>query len=255
MTNVATTYRKQFLKVLLLVILTISSLCGNGQTRKFLERFDDNIAVNSYTLSANPDISQEIDPENIDEDLLSMAVMIVINEKRKKKNRDPLEYNVSLDRISRNYTRTYSTSKFKPINGVGSFRRPLKKAAERVNYRVSLIEPIIGRPSLVRYKGSNFWHNRKDTEPGFQLYKGAKPSPKDSAYVPEPVEPHTYRSFAENVVAREIGSRGRADVLDKYYDHMACHVDVVESSIYKSRLPYAKVLIMVSGRRLRLVKY
>jgi uncharacterized protein YkwD len=156
---------------------------------------------------------QSIDFEQIDYPLLHAAIFFVTNETRAKNNRRPLAFALELERAA------YHHSKYMTAQNFFSHENPYSNRRHTAEQRARLAG--VANPMIAENIATHF---------GIQYQAGAPVYPidkKQGTFSYDPggplIPPHTYRSFAEAIVAQWMDSPPhRANILSPEALQLGC---------------------------------
>jgi hypothetical protein len=98
----------------------------------------------------------------------------------------------------------------------------------------------------------NFYHlsnGKKNEDEELNLFYGKKPGLHDSLVERIPIDLFTYKTFAESVVKKWFsGAYGRKSK-SKAFTSAACYIILDERTLFKSRIPTAKAILILGGNQ------
>jgi len=239
-----------------------------GQSKKF-KAYADTVQVeaNPYiqnhnweTFFASENIDQELNLLDVDNDLLNATVFFTINKYRKKKRRVPFVADSALFVGANAYGNYYRSSSFRRSEWTSKkANKNSKYTAQKFGFNGEFVKAIISKPALLDKKVFlDFYHDHKADEEladDLGLYYGTKPKPGDSIGELKPIEPYTYRSFAEILAKQWCFGAGKRTIKNKGYSVAACYVLMDEKSLFKSRIPNAKAIFILGGNQMDLLPH
>lgn len=237
----------------------------NAQSKKYkahIENYkcDSNTYFSEYSCSEflNSDLAdEELDLLNVDSDLLNATVFFTINKYRKKKRRAQLVHSPELDKCASSYASYYSSSSFKRTDGnKRKSGKAAKYAAKKFGFKGAFVEVVFSKKAMLdKKKLGVYYHDGKATrEKGddLGLYYGKRPSRNDTTEK-EPIEPYTYRTFAEDLVEQWFkGSNSRISK-SKALTIASCYVVLDKRTLFNSKMPSAKAIFILGGNRTELL--
>ncbi|HLP13878.1 MAG TPA: CAP domain-containing protein [Flavobacteriales bacterium] len=241
-----------------LVLLAILWTGISSAQKKFIARIDTTWSENKLMAAgALCDGNAELNPYDIDYDLLNCLLMKEMNVYRKKKGLKLLTYEPRLDMIAQNYLNYFNRSAF--INSSGNkqrVNRPMKKAAKKLNYNNGLISAIIYQVPVVNmHPKEDYFYYAEGDAPPVNLYYGLKPTQKqiEEGYVFTPVKTYTYNEFVK-VFFKQYVLRNYYQALgDKAMRQIGCRCYVIEQSLNKHALPSVNFMLITGAPRLELL--
>ncbi|PJA07349.1 MAG: hypothetical protein COX70_07050 [Flavobacteriales bacterium CG_4_10_14_0_2_um_filter_32_8] len=250
------------MKVGLTISLLLIYVVGFTQTNKFLENLDTNLLqrntfISSYNNSGSFFSSgladQELIPFEINEELLNATVFFMINEKRKHSHRSELEFSSELELTAYNFIKQFNVFKFKRLkNNNAKVSKILPAAFKKLNIKNGLSKGLVAMPQLVDYQfGKRYYYDKSDEATDLQLFYGKKISPKDieNGELKIAIPTYTYFSFAEKLVNDFFSGFTGRYAKSKSYTLAACYLEIDKNSLYKNKIPRAKAIFILSGKR------
>ncbi len=200
-------------------------------------------------------IAQEaLDLENVDQELLSATVFFTFNKIRAKKRRAPLAFNQKLYKSVYTYGNYYRLGSFKRRDGnIRKARKCVKYVATQEQYHGAFQKVFIQQSQAINKKKRASYHYDRKAEEGTGYYYGDKPKVKDSVKELKPIEPYTYEEFANEVVKMWFRGSNAKFSKGKAYTEGACYVFIHHKNVRKRYIPYARVLLVIGGRRMLLI--
>ncbi len=249
------------MRKVIFILLLISS-AGFSQSKKYIAYTDTFVLKeNSYienndwnSFFSSVDLSEELDPMDIDMELLNAAVFFTVNKKRKKSRRVPFEYNTSLAVAAQSYATYYNSFSFRKSDWN---KRKVKKAARHTvkeeGYYGSFVDCFVNNsPVLNKTMFRDFYYDKrlaKEIGDDLGLFYGQRLKAGDSIGEPEPIEKYTYQEFVDNLVKGWYRGLNRRTMKNKGYSVAACYVVLDKKSLYKTRIPNAKAIFVLGGKQ------
>jgi hypothetical protein len=250
------------MRIGLAISLILFSLLANSQTKRFLANADTNLLVqnayfknydNSASFFGSGAANEELIPYNIDQELLNATVFFMFNKIRKQKHRTELEFSPQLELAAYNFIKQYSVFKFKKLkNNNARISKILPFLFKKLNIKQGVSKGLVVLPQLVDYKfGKRFYYDKEDEETDLKMYYGRKidADKEEEGLVKIPIPTYTYYSFAEKLVRDLMSSFPSRFAKSKSYEKAACYLAVDEKSLYKRKIPRARAIIILSGKR------
>lgn len=230
-----------------------------GQKR-FINHLDSSFARNSYfeiETAGACNGAAELDPYNIDYDLLNCLLIREVNNYRKKKHLPLMKYDDKLDKLAQNYLNYFNRSTFvnQSKNKI-KVNRPLRKAAKKLNYRNGIIAAAIYQAALVipTKKMGVFYYENQGNDP-LNLFYGLLPTKQElkAGIKLDPVKPCTYDAFVKNLFTTKILRSYRNTINDKAMRLIGCRSLVIPQSLHKHQFPAANFMLIIGAPRLQLL--
>jgi len=239
----------------------------HAQSRRFKAFLDTAlIENNSYITdqSANQFMSSgianlEMNLLDIDQDLLNATVFHSVNILRKKKHKRELNFSNKLYKSAIAYSRFYRSSK--NFNGNIKTRKKVTKSIKycsySLNFECGMTTFLTTNTKLLDLKRfGKFHYDRKSVKNGeseLGIYKGRKPSAKDSLVVKEEIKPLTYADFGMSIAQNWLKRNART-LKSKALSMGACSVTIDKRTINRNKIPKAKVIFIFGAKRLEKIR-
>lgn len=253
-------------KSIYILALLSFSLVGIGQSKKFKKSLDTiSVSPNEYLENYSytdffelSELQDEIDFTNVNQELLDACLFFSVNKLRKKYHRPILENNMDLYKLSAAYTHSNGSSSFE------SDKKDFQKASKAVNYfartksyHSGQLKTVVNTQKLMDLKGVfNYYYDKssvKNEESDWGLVKGDSKNRLDSTKTKEYIEPLTYLDFCDQL-SKQFGMKFKKDLRNKAYSEAACSVLIDSKSVFKKRIPSAKIIFVFTGKRTELIE-
>lgn len=199
-------------------------------------------------LSAQNSSTELVDYENFDAELFNQTIFELVNKERKKRKRTAFRYKNKLEQLAyvelKKKRGTYFKADFRKKSRLLKY---LQKGRRQVGYPASYLECSFDYLPALQYDKKQKYLYRPDEgeQVDFFIYNG-----KDKEKTE--IEPHTYLSLAQKAL-KQMGSIGAKNFgRTKFYQDFACATMIVQKE--EKRMPYIKVLCVLGGYRLSLLK-
>ena len=245
------------MRKLVVIMMILSCEFQLNAQLKFAERIDTTVEhLNPYlsdgvnTISDLDGVDDSIDPYHFDSCLLSAAVFCLLNENRKRKNRDQLSYNPELENIGWNYANVRSKYNFRtPDKARYRFNRDVRRMRPLFDANQDLWHAMFCRMHALDYKTPKSFFRDKDETTSHQLVYGSFKDKLDSNYVPNPISSITYKSLALKIVCNLTRRHNRKEALSKHQSSMAVHAFVDERTLNRQKIPMINVIVVMGANR------
>lgn len=245
-------------KILAWIIILLCSHVADAQ-KKFIRALDTVAAPNTLMTEGGTCAGEtELDPYNIDYDLINCLLIQEINHYRKRRHLRPLEYDIKLDLTAQNYLNYFHRATF-IANDENRTRinYPLKKATKKLKFKNGLVNAIVYQAPLVTLtKRQGYFYYANGPDAPLNLYYGAQPEKntlESGTYVFEPVKLITYNVFVKSFFKTKVLRTYHRAILDKAMRFIGCRCRVITQTLYKKNIPAANFMIVVGGKRLDLL--
>ena len=246
-------------KLIVMIWACCLSTAGFAQTTKFLNALDAEKQPNPELVRepvqwqvflSDSRLDQQVDLLDIDEDLLNAAVFHTINKFRKRFRREPLVFTPELDKLAQNYQDFFSSYSFnKTPRNIAKLNKVAQFAARVLGYRPRLVDVAVEKANMLDYSGRPFFYNRRDEMTDLHLFYGRREDMRDTAYVPEPLVAHTYRSSALEIVRKNFRGSNSQRLRSRAYSHMSVRVQLDDKTLFKNAIPQGNLIFVLGGYR------
>jgi len=159
------------------------------------------------------EFNQKIDFENPDNNLLNIAIFFVTNEQRVANKLQALKHNIALENSAKMHAESMLSFNF--MDHINKFE-PDKRTPDQRATKNNISNPYIAE-NIARVFGMQYISGKKIYIHGHRLYSYQASNPKF-------IEPHSYLSFAENVVKGWMQSKGhRKNILSTDAIELGCY--------------------------------
>jgi hypothetical protein len=245
------------------IIIILTLVFGGGlsaQTTRILAGMDTVEHQPNAYIEGNKDwreffqngvAGEEMDLLELDQELLNAAVFFTINKYRKKIGRAPLRYSKELDVMAHNYINSYSRNSFKPTKkNRDRIIKTIRFSAKKAQFRGGLLQTNVAVPYMIDYRKNRTYHyDKKNEETDLKLFYGSRPTGEDTTAHIVPIPLHSYASFADGLVKSWFSKWGRRNSRSKAFSYGAVHIELDKNSLFKNRIPNAKAIQMMGGKR------
>jgi len=188
--------------------------------------------------------------DQIDLELLNATLFFTLNKKRTRGWRKELSFNSTLSQTCKFIVEKYSSS------GLQRFRNKKnriiklgKKYSTANNFHGAYTDIVSdGIPLLkIRDNQKYIYDNTLDDENVFFFRKRKKNTAPH-----KPISIHTYQSLVDALISRSGRMNGMSGIRNKSFSEFGCYIAIEQRT--PKRIPHAKMVWMVGGYRLGLVK-
>lgn len=239
-----------------IVLISVFAISAAAQNKSFIKSFDSSFSIlpNQFLLTNNlPDNSQNLDPNSINPEELNASFVETLNTFRKKYKAPSLQYDTSLDKMAYILGYYLKPNKFKPTaknsNRIGRY---LYWFSRRIGVNQGLVTVVVDQPILLNYKaGQPYFYDTKDEETEYHFFYGDASMRKDPKAELEPITSLSYQEFCTKEILKLLKTKQGRKLRSKAYSKIACWIIPIEKTIGSRRLPKAKLIIVLSGKRLQ----
>ena len=192
--------------------------------------------------------STKIGVRTIDHTLLNQTVFYLVNEKRRKKGLQPLEYTSSLNQVAIKYQDDLEFKRFKNTPSIErKINRTLFKRTKKAGFDGGLVLPIVGERPAMDYDGkAEFFVDKNSKDSEFKLFYGKKPKKNEKDAVREAVEALDYYSFTKKMM-KKLDSENKKQLYSKAYKWGGVHLQWYYKSLNKRKMPTIKMVFLLGG--------
>jgi hypothetical protein len=169
---------------------------------------------------------------SLDSEFLNQTVFRLINEKRRKKGVDTLEYSAELNNVCRKYQDELEFRRFKNTPSI----------ERKINKQLS------SRTKKSGFKEQDFFIMKTETKSEFKLFYGKRPSKNAKNKTRKEVQPLNYFHFAKNIL-RKLESENKKQLYAKSYNWGGLHLQWYYKSLNKRKIPEIKMIFLLGGHQ------
>jgi hypothetical protein len=211
---------------------------------------DERTAIASRQAGSQPYDFMAVAPNELEELFLSRLKVM------SKNRRDPLQRSRVLTILSQLCTAHYGGGRYEETSKWVGTQKQLRRAF-RFSSQSSfgIIESFSFRVPLLKHKGA-FYHDAKGAKGALNLYKGEKPRGMNTEEAPPPV-PLDYFTAAEfiQLLERMAQKKGIRKALGKgIYSSVGISIELEKNTLFRRKIPTARVVVILGARRLHAVK-
>ncbi len=237
-------------RLLVIFLLVVGSV--QAQRPKLYQFLDSSeINLSEYRHVGNSGETQEVDPDNIDFDLLNNLVFEKINSYRKRRHLKPLEFDTTVDKMAYFNSLVNSNSSFeKPVKSRIKFTRELKRTLKYRRLPYGIFKTSMTQVFAMNYKGGKPYFFYEET--GGLVY-GRRSQVNDESFEAESVEHYTYESLAQ-IIFDDLFKSNRKEMQSKYHRVMSVRVMYYDKTVKENRIPKIRASVVYGAPRLAAVK-
>ena len=187
---------------------------------------------------------------SLDSEFLNQTVFRLINEKRRKKGVDTLEYSAELNNVCRKYQDELEFRRFKNTPSIErKINKQLSSRTKKSGFKGSLVLPIAAQEKALDYdKKQDFFIMKTDTKSEFKLFYGKRPGKNAKNKTRKEIQPLSYFHFAKNIL-RKLESENKKQLYAKSYNWGGLHLQWYYKSLNKRKIPEIKMIFLLGGRQ------
>lgn len=155
-------------------------------------------------------------------------------------------------------TEAWQGSQYSDSKKWRNLKKYFQRASEKSTARFNYLNAVSFRIKLVNNQGKRFYYDRKGSSGGLNLYTGKKVS-NNSADDEDSESQVPLKYFTEKELVKRFEKELRrktviTDLKRGSYSFVGLSVEIDENTLYKNRIPTARVVIVFGARRLQKVK-
>lgn len=245
------------MRFLIGILILISSWSVSGQTRKFNEesRLILSAKDSTFELVDRPATEMTFNclidsPEELN------AVFLSHLHAYARKRPDELEGSKTLMILSELAVKFWKGSVYSDKKKWGKLSKHFKRASNRTVSKFNILKEISFRIPLVNDRNSKFYYDPKGSGGGLNLYFGRKPkNQREREEINQVPLPLYTESELLDLFITEVKRKGvYSDLKKGLYAYVGLHLEVDQNSLYKNRVPTARVVLICGARRLRNIR-
>lgn len=239
----------------LLVCVLISSSC-TAQTSEFrrmcaefAHMVDTSYEVNQASIS---DSEYDFTSEGIEP--LTSKVLSFLHKKANTK-KTPFQQSEVLTRMAASATKAWYGSQYTDRSKWKRLEKYIRRSKHTVTTNFNILTSLSFRINLMHVPRNDFYYDRKGPEGELNLYLGQRPKTEEEKEAePVPVPFLTEKAILKRI-ERELSRKGALRAIKKgIYSYVGISIVVDQKSLYKERMPTARVVIFLGAKRLQRLK-
>ena len=192
--------------------------------------------------------SNKLTVTKLNNNLLNKIVFKLVNNKRRKKGLDTLEYTYALNEVALKYQNEFELRRFKNTSSVErKIKKSLGSRTKKAGFDGGLVLPILAEFEALDYDGkSEYFIDRNKTDSEFKLYYGKKPRKNEVNPQRKPIEAFDYWTFAKKLL-KNLESENKKKLYAKSYKWGGLHLQWHYKSLNKRKIPQIKMVFLLGG--------
>lgn len=199
--------------------------------------------------------STKLDVYNVNQELLDATLFFAINRWRYKHHRSILTHSSSLDKITHTFVSELRGRRFSDnTNRRYRINKYVNRCWKFIGFNGGMNAVNIEYVQSVNYlRGRKFYYNKKAGN-SLNLFYGKRPTGKDTLKsIPSPIQAYTYESFVNYLLSRMLLGKTGKNLRAKAYSSFSCRVMIDCTTLNRTKIPYAKAMVVFGGYRLKLI--
>jgi hypothetical protein len=245
---------RKLISILTIVFITTFAV---GQSGAFISKAKSTLEATDSIESIETIKCSTDEYDFIVQGMTSLESIFMSEMKRVSHNKpDELQVSQTLGALAEIATESWKGSQYANHKKWKKINKYFKRAANQCTSRFNIIRSISFRIPLVNNHGKKFYYDRKGAKGELNLFYGSPPKTKleREKSEQEPLGFFTEEELIEKSL-RKMRKRGVfADVKRGYYSYVGVKIEVDEKSLFKNRIPTARVVVVLGARRMRVVR-
>lgn len=225
-----------------------------AQTRAFLNAAREALETKDQVTEID---EREAEPESFDilsDETLRLEELFLSELKDLSRSKpDQLKKSQTLTTLAQLATQSWKGSHYSDAKKWRKLSKHFKRSSNRCASRFNLMKEVSFRVSLIDNHGKRFYYDRLGSEGGLNLYSGTKPRGTKEREETEqiPLESFSEEELIEQFVRQVSRKRILSDLKRGRIAYAGLSVQIDERSLYKNRIPTARIVLIVGARRLK----
>tara|TARA_Y100000766_G_C18833018_1_gene569044 strand:+ start:447 stop:1160 length:714 start_codon:yes stop_codon:yes gene_type:complete len=223
----------------LILVLSVTT------TEKNVSRNKDYFNEEVYLKSAK---TKKLGVKTLNHTLLNETVFKLVNNKRRKKGLDALNYASALNKVSLQFQDKLELRRFTNTSSIErKIGRTLYNKTKSAGFDGGLVVPVVGEYEALDYDGkSEFFYNRNEKQSEFKLFYGKKPRKSELNPSRTEIQPLDYYNFAKKIL-KKLESENKKELYSKAYKWGGVHLQWYYKSLNKRKIPQIKMIFILGG--------
>ncbi|MFT6500101.1 MAG: hypothetical protein ACJASQ_000208 [Crocinitomicaceae bacterium] len=243
-------------KLGILTFLLIAS-SAIGQSRVFIEKAKAALESTDKIEDIEDNSFSEQQYDFVSDGTRKLESLFLSEMKRiAKKKPDTMQVSQTLKSLALAATISWKGSHYTDHKKWNKLNKYFRRASNQCTSKFNIIRAVSFRIPLVNNHGKKFYYDRKGVEGELNLFYGNQPrnSKEREEMVQEELDFFTEEELIEKGI-RKMRSRGiLGDVKRGNYSFVGIKIEVDSKSLYKNRIPTARVVVVLGARRMRAVR-
>jgi len=170
------------------------------------------------------------------------------------KNRpDTLQQSENLNRMASLATKYWrGSSYYASRKKWARLNKYFRRASYLTQFSFGISKQVSFRVPLVDLVGRDFYYDPKGSAGGLNLYKGKRPKTKEERENQVPMENHSTEQIVELFLST-MNRKMRRELDRGVYSHVGLSVELDKNSLYKTKIPTVRVVLVFGAKRFRTV--
>lgn len=245
------------MKLILLYLLSGFFFVSFGQARRFEAQMNEifNLMDKPVEISERIASSEQFNflvKESTVMDEICLSVIL----REHKKGKSNLQKSLTLSKFAEAATEAWKGSHYAEKDKWINLNKYFKRAKVNLPTNFNLIESVSFRIDLMSTTKKLWYYDRKGDKGDLNLYEGRKPRNKEEEELNEKIPvPVCTELEIEKQLLDELSRRGIVRKLNKgVYSFVGVSIKVDENTLFRSKLPTARVVVFLGARRLQNLK-
>jgi len=245
------------IRFLCIIAFVFASSTSISQSREFMRKAKAALEATDETDTIIPNQVTEDEYDFRSEGLGNLEALLISELERISRDKiDHLKTSKTLNTLAAVATSAWKGSQYGNHQKWKKLNKYFRRASNQCTSSFNMIRAISFRIPLINNKGKKFYYDRKGPDGELNLFFGNAPKTKEEREEMEqiPLGYHTEKYLIEKCMHYMRKRSIYKDVKRGLYSYVGLKIEVDTRTIYKNKIPTARVVIVVGARRLAKVK-
>lgn len=231
-----------------------------GQTRQFINQAEELLKKRDSVYAIEVRSPEPIEYDFISDGMDDLELVFLgVLKKHARTRPDELQSSYTLQTLATLATEAWKGSQYSDAKKWRKLDKYFRRASQKSTTGFNLTKQISFRIPLADNEGKRFYYDRKGPSGGMNLYTGRKPKKRLDADDEDYEEPIPLNYNTEEVLVEKFLKELRrksimADLKRGGFAYAGVSVEIDERTVFRNRMPTARVVVIMGARRLRQVK-
>ncbi len=244
------------MRILAIIVSMLTAAPGMSQSRVFLHLADSLLSVKdtSLTIEESSPGADEYDVLNDDGCQLESIFQYALHDLTRER-KEPIQKSTVLSQLAAAATKSWRGSQYADKKKWSKLNKYFKRALRKSTAGFGVTRQISFRMELVDNPRKDFYHDRSGPEGQLNLYEGSIPRTEEEQDREQvPLAAFTQSDLMDEFV-RELKKKGLyREVIRGVYSFTGVSAQIDERTLFRKKIPTARVVVILGARRLRMVK-
>lgn len=237
---------------LILLLAFTSEVLGQTSVFKEMVKQMDLTSDTSYAIEPAYAAAEDFDFTVRSESDLEAIFLAELSGESKK---GALQRNESLSRLAQAATQAWYGSQYTDKDRWKRLEKYFNRANHQIVSAFNLMDVVSFRVPLMHKPRKGFYYDRKGPEGALNLYEGDRPvTEEEKEAEPIPLRFLTEEEILEHLIKQMKRLRKFRFIKKGTFDYIGVSIVVDQKSLYKTRIPTARVVVVLGAKRLKYIK-